>query len=111
MKKIIQRQLFHDLAVTIGLLFVTTGLTFILFYFISQSPAVGDCAKQVGTHFFLFCFHQLFFMKCKNFCLLLQIGCSSAGDGREGQHADECKRIVIYRKIQSEIWISKETID
>ena len=39
MKKIIQRQLFHDLAVTIGLLFVTTGLTFILFYFISQSPA------------------------------------------------------------------------
>lgn len=39
MKTNFKRQLFHDLPVTIGLLVVTTGLTFFLFYFISQSPA------------------------------------------------------------------------
>ena len=39
MKKNFKRPLFHDFAVTIGLLFFTTGLTFLLFYFVSENPA------------------------------------------------------------------------
>lgn len=39
MNKTSLKQLLHDLPVTIGLLFLTTGLTFVLFLFISKNPA------------------------------------------------------------------------
>lgn len=39
MNKNINKQLLHDLPVTISLLFLTTGLSFFLFFFISKNPA------------------------------------------------------------------------
>ena len=65
---------------------------------------MGDGAKQVGPHFFLFVFHAQAF-------LLLGLGGQGAGDDGDHQKGQKTQRIAGQGEIKGQIGICKNVVD
>ena len=72
---------------------------------------VGDRPQQIGSHFFLFCFHQQLFPLYQKLGLLFQGSRNGTCDHKDQKHDQKGHRISCHGKVGYKIRIGKEIVD